>query len=307
MHRGRGNRWFSAGRPRTKPRDSGQEEHYSCLPGDSERQVRGSTASWSTGAGKGPPEATRGLRIKSWSYACAGTRSPEETLSLEMVSRPGNGIDTRHTEPFGHLHLECLSHRAEERMSHSRMVPLLLLYTNTLHCSGWNSAAVITSVSSSMFTGLMSTMSAGAQLRQSARRASVHVQANVGARHPTARADADAHGTRAQGEKLGPCAACITAPRLVGPGPTHAHAEPASCPPASRGRPFPARRDRSDKANNERKQPLVQKSHTSIHKSHTGKKGPTAKVCFFKNLFLICHEEPIPSGQNTANPVVCHL
>lgn len=61
-----------------------------------------------------------------------------------------------------HLHFECRSHRAEERMSHSRMVPLLLLYTNTLHWCGWNSAAVITSVSSSMFTGLMSTMSGSA-------------------------------------------------------------------------------------------------------------------------------------------------
>ena len=43
-------------------------------------------------------------------------------------------------------------------MSHSLMVPLLELYTNRLHSLGWNSEAVITSVSSSMLAGLMSTM-----------------------------------------------------------------------------------------------------------------------------------------------------
>ena len=43
-------------------------------------------------------------------------------------------------------------------MSHSRMVPLLELYTKRLHSFGWNSEAVITSVSSSMLAGLMSTM-----------------------------------------------------------------------------------------------------------------------------------------------------
>ena len=44
------------------------------------------------------------------------------------------------------------------RMSHSLMVPLLELYTNRLHSFGWNSEAVMTSVSSSMLAGLMSTM-----------------------------------------------------------------------------------------------------------------------------------------------------
>ena len=34
-----------------------------------------------------------------------------------------------------------------------------LEYMNKLHCVGWNSAAVITSVSSSIFAGLMSTIS----------------------------------------------------------------------------------------------------------------------------------------------------
>lgn len=34
------------------------------------------------------------------------------------------------------LHFECLSQSAAARMSHRRMVPLLLLYTNTLHWCG---------------------------------------------------------------------------------------------------------------------------------------------------------------------------
>ena len=55
--------------------------------------------------------------------------------------------------------LACLSQRAWSRMSQSRMVPLLLLYTKVLHCCGWNSAAVMTSVNSSILAGLMSTMS----------------------------------------------------------------------------------------------------------------------------------------------------
>ena len=53
----------------------------------------------------------------------------------------------------------CSSHKALARMSHKRMEPLLLLYTNSLQLIGWNSAAVITSVSSSILAGLMSTMS----------------------------------------------------------------------------------------------------------------------------------------------------
>lgn len=58
-----------------------------------------------------------------------------------------------------HLRLECLSQRAEALMSHNRIVPLLLLYTNVLQLFGWNSAAVITSVSSSILAGLISTIS----------------------------------------------------------------------------------------------------------------------------------------------------
>lgn len=44
-------------------------------------------------------------------------------------------------------------------MSASLMLLFELLYMKRLQCTGWNSAAVMTSVSSSMFAGLMSTMS----------------------------------------------------------------------------------------------------------------------------------------------------
>jgi hypothetical protein len=65
----------------------------------------------------------------------------------------------RSKQTFRYLHFECLSQSAAALMSHSLIVPLLLLYTNRLHSTGWNSAAVITSVSSSIFVGLMSTIS----------------------------------------------------------------------------------------------------------------------------------------------------
>lgn len=58
-----------------------------------------------------------------------------------------------------YLLFECLSQRAESLMSQRRSVPLLLLYTNRWQWCGWNSAAVITSVRSSILAGLMSTMS----------------------------------------------------------------------------------------------------------------------------------------------------
>eukprot|EP01085_Mycamoeba_gemmipara_P000147 Mycagemm_TRINITY_DN9885_c0_g2::TRINITY_DN9885_c0_g2_i1::g.147::m.147 type:complete len:100 gc:universal TRINITY_DN9885_c0_g2_i1:754-455(-) len=54
--------------------------------------------------------------------------------------------------------LACWSQRAESRMSPSLMVPLELLYMSMLHWLGWKSAQVMTSVSSSMLGGLMSTM-----------------------------------------------------------------------------------------------------------------------------------------------------
>lgn len=56
-------------------------------------------------------------------------------------------------------HLEDLSQRAESRISASLMLLLELEYIKRLQCMGWNSVAVITSVNSSMLTGLISTMS----------------------------------------------------------------------------------------------------------------------------------------------------
>jgi hypothetical protein len=44
-------------------------------------------------------------------------------------------------------------------MSASLILLFELEYMKTLHCVGWNSAAVITSVSSSMLVGLISTIS----------------------------------------------------------------------------------------------------------------------------------------------------
>lgn len=44
-------------------------------------------------------------------------------------------------------------------MSANLIVPFELEYMKWLQWTGWNSAAVMTSVNSSMFTGLMSTMS----------------------------------------------------------------------------------------------------------------------------------------------------
>lgn len=44
-------------------------------------------------------------------------------------------------------------------MSASLMLLFELEYINKLQCCGWNSAAVMTSVSSSILTGLMSTIS----------------------------------------------------------------------------------------------------------------------------------------------------
>mmetsp|Transcript_6889 Transcript_6889/g.13276 ORF Transcript_6889/g.13276 Transcript_6889/m.13276 type:complete len:211 (+) Transcript_6889:473-1105(+) len=54
--------------------------------------------------------------------------------------------------------LECSSQRALLRMSASLIEPLLLLQRKVLHCVGWHTAAVMTSVSSSMLSGLISTM-----------------------------------------------------------------------------------------------------------------------------------------------------
>mmetsp|Transcript_3567 Transcript_3567/g.12791 ORF Transcript_3567/g.12791 Transcript_3567/m.12791 type:complete len:277 (-) Transcript_3567:530-1360(-) len=71
-------------------------------------------------------------------------------ISLKKLRFPGTSCSAKN--------LEWRSHRAASRMSASRIDPFELLYANTLHCVGWNSAAVITSVKSSMLDGLMSTM-----------------------------------------------------------------------------------------------------------------------------------------------------
>jgi len=57
------------------------------------------------------------------------------------------------------LRFEWLSHSAAWRMSPSLMAPRLVLYVIILQWEGWKSAAVITSVNSSMLFGLMSTIS----------------------------------------------------------------------------------------------------------------------------------------------------
>lgn len=64
-------------------------------------------------------------------------------------------------ERLRYLLFACRSHNAESRMSASLMLLFELEYMKRLHCVGWNSAAVMTSVSSSILTGLMSTMSMG--------------------------------------------------------------------------------------------------------------------------------------------------
>lgn len=74
---------------------------------------------------------------------------------MEKNKKPEGGKET----DLKYSHLLCLSQSAAALMSHRRMVPLLLLYTKTLHWCGWHSAAVITSVSSSILAGFISTMS----------------------------------------------------------------------------------------------------------------------------------------------------
>ena len=48
---------------------------------------------------------------------------------------------------------------AELRVSHTLMTPREELYANVLHWDGWHCTAVITSVNSSIFVGLISKMS----------------------------------------------------------------------------------------------------------------------------------------------------
>lgn len=63
----------------------------------------------------------------------------------------------------------CRSQSAASRISANLMLLFELEYMNRLQWIGWNSEEVMTSVNSSMFTGLMSTMSVRANKRQSRR------------------------------------------------------------------------------------------------------------------------------------------
>lgn len=92
------------------------------------------------------------------------TSEMEEMISekkdfCDGSSSSSNSSRRQHWSAEGSLRLACWSHNAESRISASLMVPFELEYMNRLQCIGWNSAAVMTSVSSSMLTGLMSTMS----------------------------------------------------------------------------------------------------------------------------------------------------
>lgn len=60
---------------------------------------------------------------------------------------------------YDNVHFACLSHNAESRISASLILLFELEYMKRLQWNGWNSVAVMTSVNSSMFTGLISTIS----------------------------------------------------------------------------------------------------------------------------------------------------
>lgn len=81
-----------------------------------------------------------------------------------LLQRLREGL--HHLTPFQdlavvcHLRFTCRSQSADSRISASLIVPFELEYMKRLQCEGWNSAAVMTSVSSSILTGLISTTSA---------------------------------------------------------------------------------------------------------------------------------------------------
>ena len=60
----------------------------------------------------------------------------EAMISLKNERAPGGSASSKS--------LLCRSQSARSRMSASLMHPLLLLYAKTLHCEGWNTAAVMT-------------------------------------------------------------------------------------------------------------------------------------------------------------------
>lgn len=65
--------------------------------------------------------------------------------------------------PGGSSKTAGLSQSAADRMSQTRAAPRELAWAKSEQCAGWNSAAVMTSVKSSMHAGFMSTMTKGAE------------------------------------------------------------------------------------------------------------------------------------------------
>ena len=113
-------------------------------------------------------EERLGRRVLLLLKDCARGDRAEGESACEACDEAREGA--REEEGEENARLACLSHRACSRMSASLTVPLDDEYEKRLHWSGWNSAAVMTSVSSSMLTGLMSRMSAGARSSMSAHR-----------------------------------------------------------------------------------------------------------------------------------------
>lgn len=83
----------------------------------------------------------------------------ERVVGSSSSSKPRMGVSTSGNYSRSDKHFAERSQRAESRISASLMLLFELEYMNKLHCVGWNSVAVMTSVSSSIFTGLISTMS----------------------------------------------------------------------------------------------------------------------------------------------------
>jgi len=85
------------------------------------------------------------------------------TVSLDLLPLQNLWMDINLTEldcgRSASVHFAYLSHSAESRISASLILLFELEYMKRLQWKGWNSVAVMTSVSSSMFTGLMSTIS----------------------------------------------------------------------------------------------------------------------------------------------------
>ena len=105
--------------------------------------------------------STLGTRTKAGQ--CSVEKRGEERRGEEGEGAVKQSAVQVQYEQSGEEHsvrLTCLSQSAWTRMSQRRTVPLEEANANMPQHDGWNSAAVITSVRSSMFGGFMSTMSA---------------------------------------------------------------------------------------------------------------------------------------------------